>query len=592
MNRKATKAAGDEQDDLMQALRQTCRPDASPELEKRMRGYLQGFRQDLREHPYVRKLARGRVSGPWAKLGSIAAGMAAVCLVAFVAWLLLSGNGPTRSAYAALMEAVESTQKAEWLHTKGKVAGEDFELWLSLHPFRGFVRRGDRVEGADEASQRAYEYDPAARTLTVKYMDEVPREVQEAENYLAVIMRGIERAQREHLIEISTSKELVLGRTHTVYSITKTDVRGETRLIVDESSRRIVRMESSVAKGPLGPGPFAIEFDYPETGPTDIYAAGVPRDAEVVDQLPSPDLLQLHQRIKEARERFAPTYHAIMYWGDRRRADNSYLHWVLVAYKKNGRYRIERYTPAVGTRAVDISPDDVAALEAWIATRPVREVYFGGPYESSEATSVTLNSEGNLEWEKRFRTELMVSDKTVEHYTWSWPPSRKKGLMLPPKDGPSGRLIGQEQNTQGLVREGDIVVFPTRTRRYWNPRRDYVQEEVERLSDVQAPWQKDKDWMKDADPELIKKKWLSAASKIKEYRSTSTERVIEYGQTKEGQWYAKKIMKETRRNTGSLSPTIVVIHLDTERDIPDERLDPDSITAEMFRAPKGQSVTD
>jgi len=32
----------------------------------------------------------------------------------------------------------------------------------------------------------------------------------------------------------------------------------------------------------------------------------------------------------------------------------------------------------------------------------------------------------------------------------------------------------------------------------------------------------------------------------------------------------------------------VFIHLDTERDIPDELFDPDSVTAEMFQAEKAQ----
>ena len=40
----------------------------------------------------------------------------------------------------------------------------------------------------------------------------------------------------------------------------------------------------------------------------------------------------------------------------------------------------------------------------------------------------------------------------------------------------------------------------------------------------------------------------------------------------------------------STSRNIWIIHLDTERDIPDELLDPDSVTAEMFQAPKGQCV--
>ena len=51
--------------------------------------------------------------------------------------------------------------------------------------------------------------------------------------------------------------------------------------------------------------------------------------------------------------------------------------------------------------------------------------------------------------------------------------------MLPPKEGPSAQLSGQEYTTLARVHEGDIVAFPSRTRRYWYPARGYAREEFE-----------------------------------------------------------------------------------------------------------------
>ena len=54
--------------------------------------------------------------------------------------------------------------------------------------------------------------------------------------------------------------------------------------------------------------------------------------------------------------------------------------------------------------------------------------------------------------------------------------------------------------------------------------------------------------------------------------------MTEYGQTPAGQWYPKVIVidRESNRRLG-VADSIVVIHLDTEREIPDELFDPASI---------------
>ncbi|MDP6058277.1 MAG: hypothetical protein QGH33_05265 [Pirellulaceae bacterium] len=45
-------------------------------------------------------------------------------------------------------------------------------------------------------------------------------------------------------------------------------------------------------------------FDYPETGPQDIYAIGVPRDAKLVDRVPTGDVARLIAGVETGRARF------------------------------------------------------------------------------------------------------------------------------------------------------------------------------------------------------------------------------------------------------------------------------------------------
>ena len=49
-------------------------------------------------------------------------------------------------------------------------------------------------------------------------------------------------------------------------------------------------------------------FSYPEKGPVDVYALGVPRDAKLVDLVPPADLARVIDGIKASAERFGPYF--------------------------------------------------------------------------------------------------------------------------------------------------------------------------------------------------------------------------------------------------------------------------------------------
>ena len=54
----------------------------------------------------------------------------------------------------------------------------------------------------------------------------------------------------------------------------------------------------------MDPPSIEMELSYPETGPIDIYDLGVPRDARLVDLVPTNDLRRVLSEIKSAAERF------------------------------------------------------------------------------------------------------------------------------------------------------------------------------------------------------------------------------------------------------------------------------------------------
>ena len=54
------------------------------------------------------------------------------------------------------------------------------------------------------------------------------------------------------------------------------------------------------------------------------------------------DLLELHEKVEHARNRFAPNYRALIWRGHASRDGGQYqLDQLVVVYKKNGRFRLE-----------------------------------------------------------------------------------------------------------------------------------------------------------------------------------------------------------------------------------------------------------
>ena len=70
------------------------------------------------------------------------------------------------------------------------------------------------------------------------------------------------------------------------------------------------RLPSSVTVTSPGMKPPTMQFifSYPEKGPVDVYALGVPRDAKLVDLVPPADLARVIDGIKASAERFGPYF--------------------------------------------------------------------------------------------------------------------------------------------------------------------------------------------------------------------------------------------------------------------------------------------
>ena len=98
----------------------------------------------------------------------------------------------------------------------------------------------------------------------------------------------------------------------------RTDLAARTLTFrVDAQTRLPASLTMALTAEGLTPGKIerremTYTFDYPERGPADIFALGVPRTAKVVDRVPTGAVAQVMDGIKASRDKFPETYLAIV----------------------------------------------------------------------------------------------------------------------------------------------------------------------------------------------------------------------------------------------------------------------------------------
>ena len=114
--------------------------------------------------------------------------------------------------------------------------------------------------------------------------------------------------------------------------------------------------------------------------------------------------------------------------------------------------------------------------------------------------------------------------------------------------------------------------MPSKHLCYLNPQRDYICERIEYYSIKDAPWQKDESWLEGVDPNEL-------------HRDTrNVTEVMEYRQTKKGQWYPYKIEFSTSpydSDLGEFEPyslhNVKTVYLNTDPEFPEGIFDPNNL---------------
>ena len=331
-------------------------------VEERLRSQLVDFRRRLAA-PYPIAVERGPlwVRPRWWGLGIAVAALAPALAIALF----------LRSP-ASLADVTSAVFAKPWIHVEITGLGRLTEAWYS--PSRGITasRAPDSIQYIDHQVLIEYSYHPREQTL-YRLPDTQRNPSREIES-LATVMTVLSQQgkgsrellqylpffghQQEQINVLDQKVEQVTENGHTwlddrvVFSDPESTQPVRVLFRADPATKLLnrCRLEAEVQGKPVG---WEMRFSYPETGPADVYALGVPRSARLVDRVPAGHVKRILQTMQAGRVRM-DNYRAVFVQQDGDASSAWWRSFPEILYRKGDRFR--RDFVRTGTRWADITP--------------------------------------------------------------------------------------------------------------------------------------------------------------------------------------------------------------------------------------------
>ena len=220
----------------------------------------------------------------------------------------------TSTAFAQMAEAMKQMR---WMHATMEITWPEedkyrkncrVESWKSfeLDIYVETSSTGE-ISFTDYNKKEVHIYDPEKNQITVFYKGTeinvlaAAASPQEIVEKMVNILSDNEGATVDRRMEKRDGKEVEIIKVN----VPRDEGLEEWINIVDPKTHLLVEMK---LQGYMEDGKFVEvmkgKFDYPETGPTDIYEAGAPRDAKVINELPTPEAEDLLEICRKKRANF------------------------------------------------------------------------------------------------------------------------------------------------------------------------------------------------------------------------------------------------------------------------------------------------
>ncbi|MHC4085170.1 MAG: hypothetical protein ACYSU5_08195 [Planctomycetota bacterium] len=199
----------------------------------------------------------------------------------------------------ALADVIEAMQNAEWAHyhyvldvtgvdrkIAKKIAGKRWEGWQSVNPLCNITKhKNGKIYFTEEHQGKTSRYDPETNTITIVEYEKPSTSQQDYASVGDLFIQQISEAEKEGG-KVNYKEGIYEGRRTIIISIDFTSDEGlltKMSAIVEPETHLPKKVTAQLWKNGQYGGLISGTFDYPETGPKDIYALGVPQTAKLID---------------------------------------------------------------------------------------------------------------------------------------------------------------------------------------------------------------------------------------------------------------------------------------------------------------------
>lgn len=225
------------------------------------------------------------------------------------------------SANESWAQVVAALRQKPWSLAKYTTPeGVLHEEWISFSRDISALRHGDLLQFTDHRLNVTYVYSIKERTLNRRLFSDargkegVPRwfeavfqQMSDGADKLAYAGAGVEVIEQKRAFVTRhqrnwQSYELSIRAVGT--EVSGEDSTVQLNFLVDQQTR--LPHYLMMSQPSMDPPSVEMELSYPEHGPIDIYDLGAPRDAKLIDLVPTNDIQRILAGIKASAERFEP----------------------------------------------------------------------------------------------------------------------------------------------------------------------------------------------------------------------------------------------------------------------------------------------
>jgi sulfatase modifying factor 1 len=193
---------------------------------------------------------------------------------------------------------VKAMKQQTWVHAVGEIkidkGIQSIENWINFEDAIEIDRNRDgNIRYSNKKDDVVYQYNVQRNSLTIASMSDeyTPRGEALPRSPLELLEKIISQYAAEDHADISRSIVNENGRDIEVVRIMldledDTHIKVDYTLRIDKSTQLLEKIDSVVLRDGVQFSSLDIRIDYPQTGPQDIYAAGVPLTVEILDRRP------------------------------------------------------------------------------------------------------------------------------------------------------------------------------------------------------------------------------------------------------------------------------------------------------------------